>query len=182
MTKRVITECEHKDRPYWAKGMCKFCYDRKWRTRRMSQCHPERFEFGKGMCCACYHDHKKSKLARAKCHPNLPENKVGTGECDNCFRIRTKYRARILYNLSLEQYNDLLKRQNNCCALCKLPFGNEAPRVDHDHRCCPGKKSCGKCVRGLLHNNCNRVLGFLKDDVVLLKLAVQYLESGGDSL
>lgn len=27
--------------------------------------------------------------------------------------------------------------------------------VDHDHKCCSGDKSCGKCVRGILCPGCN---------------------------
>ena len=34
--------------------------------------------------------------------------------------------------------------------------------VDHDHGCCPGPSSCGKCVRGLAHEGCNRRLGPLE--------------------
>jgi hypothetical protein len=36
-------------------------------------------------------------------------------------------------------------------------------RVDHDHRCCPGAHSCGKCVKGLLCEGCNIASGWLGD-------------------
>ena len=36
--------------------------------------------------------------------------------------------------------------------------------VDHDHDCCPGSRSCGLCVRGLLCGTCNSAAGMLGDD------------------
>lgn len=48
--------------------------------------------------------------------------------------------------------------------------------VDHDRNCCPGYKSCGKCIRGLIHSKCNRVIGIAMDDIELLKSAIAYLE------
>lgn len=47
--------------------------------------------------------------------------------------------------------------------------------VDHDHDCCPGPKSCGKCVRGILCNGCNSALGYLKDDVSRVKMLCDYI-------
>lgn len=48
--------------------------------------------------------------------------------------------------------------------------------VDHDHACCPGHYSCGKCVRGLLCQDCNIAAGKLRDDPdVMLALAFYVL-------
>jgi hypothetical protein len=41
--------------------------------------------------------------------------------------------------------------------------------------CCPGKKSCGKCIRGLLCARCNSAIGLFDEDPVTLHAAVEYL-------
>lgn len=82
------------------------------------------------------------------------------------------------YNLTPEKYNAILTLQNNCCAICKttIPGGPGRFSVDHDHTCCPeNKRSCGKCIRGLLCQSCNNGLGRFKDDPKLLHLAAQYI-------
>jgi hypothetical protein len=48
-------------------------------------------------------------------------------------------------------------------------------KVDHDHSCCPGKQSCGRCVRGLLCHGCNTSLGLLKDNAETLRRLADYL-------
>lgn len=83
------------------------------------------------------------------------------------------------YRITPEQYDSLLAAQGGACAICKQPCASgKRLAVDHDHSCCPGKKSCGKCVRGLLCTRCNPALGYMKDDVALLKAAIDYLEKG----
>lgn len=74
------------------------------------------------------------------------------------------------FNLTLEQYAWLLKQQNGLCFLCEQPETRIDPRtglvmnlaIDHDRKCCPGLKSCGKCIRGLLCTDCNTCLGKLE--------------------
>lgn len=60
----------------------------------------------------------------------------------------------------------LLPAQNGRCAICK-EFFTGTPNVDHDHQT--------GVVRGLLCHGCNVGIGFLKDDIRLLKSAIVYL-------
>ena len=71
-------------------------------------------------------------------------------------------------------YSALESRQGMQCAICHrtLPLV-----IDHDHACCPGKRSCGRCIRGLLCDLCNRGLGMFKDDPIRLRAAAEYLAS-----
>ena len=81
------------------------------------------------------------------------------------------------YNLTPDEYNALYELQGGSCYICQRATGKvKRLSVDHDHSCCPGSTSCGACVRGLLCRNCNRdVLGHLRDSVVALQRAMDYL-------
>ena len=79
------------------------------------------------------------------------------------------------YKLSPERYAEMLSRQKNACAICGQ---NPTHRlfVDHDHKCCSDRDyTCGKCVRGLLCNVCNLVLGLVKDDISRFESFIKYL-------
>lgn len=71
------------------------------------------------------------------------------------------------YKLTVARWEELLRSQNGVCALCGEPESKTHNRsgdlirlaVDHDHRCCPGSMTCGRCVRGLLCYECNLLVG-----------------------
>jgi hypothetical protein len=68
----------------------------------------------------------------------------------------------------------MLVRQGGGCAICRRDNGKRLLAVDHDHACCPGERTCGKCVRGLLCDGCNHGLGKFRDDPELLRRAAEY--------
>jgi hypothetical protein len=88
-------------------------------------------------------------------------------------------RLKRYYNLSLEQFYEMLRTQKGLCVLCKAPVGVSKGdcAVDHNHECCPGEKSCGTCVRSILCNRCNLGLGSLRDSPEVLRRAADYVES-----
>lgn len=74
-----------------------------------------------------------------------------------------------MYGISLEDYNKMLKNQNEVCAICsKVCITGRALAVDHCHK-------TGK-IRGLLCAHCNTALGRFNDDPVMLEKAIKYLK------
>lgn len=79
---------------------------------------------------------------------------------------RRKRNRELKYGLSHNNFLDLLKAQNNRCAICGNTIGENAD-VDHCHET--------KKVRGLLCTKCNTGIGLFKDSVENLKKAIEYL-------
>lgn len=82
------------------------------------------------------------------------------------------------YGLTQDEYDAMLAAQGGLCAICRSPeSGNRSLAVDHDHACCPSaKRSCGKCIRGLLCTRCNVTLGNYEE---FRPRAVAYLATFG---
>jgi hypothetical protein len=80
-----------------------------------------------------------------------------------------KYSLLKRFNITAEQYDAMLTAQGGVCALCQKPerASHQSGKlkllaVDHDRACCPGDRSCGQCIRGLLCFSCNVTLGKLE--------------------
>ena len=97
--------------------------------------------------------------------------------CKPCQSNRNRERALSRYGLTHEDYSIMLGEQGGVCRIClkKETLGHGTLSVDHDHSCCAGIESCGKCIRGLLCSRCNKVLGAVEDQVTLLQSMVDYL-------
>ena len=124
---------------------------------------------GNKRCSRCRHWRPESSFGKNAALPDGLAN-----QCRDCqweSGLWSKYR------ITGDEYRSLLAKQEGGCAVCGslCPLGGRLA-VDHDHACCPGERSCGKCVRGLLCVDCNTALGSLKDDVSLLERAVAYLK------
>lgn len=73
------------------------------------------------------------------------------------------------YGLDSAAYEALLLAG---CAVCG---STEGLCVDHDHSCCPGRRSCGKCVRGALCNRHNVALGMVNESTEELQILIEYV-------
>jgi hypothetical protein len=85
-------------------------------------------------------------------------------------KIRNRKQQVAIYGLTLEQYDAMIKDQNEVCALCGKPETNIKKQnmcIDHDH-------ITGE-VRALLCDRCNRGIGSFNDDIDLLEKAIAYL-------
>ena len=84
---------------------------------------------------------------------------------------RRDYQYKRLYSITLKDYNKMLKRQKNCCAICgrsQDKFHHNLS-VDHNH-------STGK-VRGLLCQFCNtKILRHFRDNKNIAVGLVKYLQ------
>jgi hypothetical protein len=72
------------------------------------------------------------------------------------------------YGITLKQYELMLIKQDNECAICSNTMsGYRNCHVDHDHK--------HNIVRGLLCMKCNSLLGYAKDNPMILRYAINYL-------
>lgn len=71
------------------------------------------------------------------------------------------------YRITPERRQQFIDAQDGCCYLCGDRLLLDQPRkvhVDHDHACCSGNTACGKCIRGVACDPCNRGIGYFLDD------------------
>ena len=141
----------------------------------------------KKKCTVC-----KEEKTLANFHNSKRSN---DGKCYRCavcdrearesYRIANKDRFREVarnktirhkYGIEPDEYDKMLKSQSGVCAICGTdnPNGSRSRStyllnlaIDHCHK-------TGR-IRGLLCNNCNRGIGLLGDDVIVLRRAIEYL-------
>lgn len=129
-------------------------------------------------CKTCYNDYHKKRRNE---NPELAQKirdaqtrwRIANPEAD-----RRKYLLR-KFNITLEEYNELLDKQGGVCAICgdeervirRAKSGKEMLAVDHCH-------DTGK-IRGLLCFKCNTGIGALGDSVEGLERALSYLRRTG---
>jgi Recombination endonuclease VII len=119
-------------------------------------------------------DPEKTKILR-RGHESRRKKYDGSKESITAFRIRLRSK----FNLTIEQYEQMVKNQNNCCLICGLPETRKTYErkkvtklcIDHCHK-------SGK-VRGLLCWSCNGMLGMARDSITTLEEAIKYLKENG---
>lgn len=153
-------------RIHQAKGHCSYCYQRKLENGEFTAKPAKKFNDTHILCSSCDQWKEYIKFKRLK-GPITGRDYT----CSLCRKLWERYR------LTYERYNAMLIEQDNRCYICQVRF-KEITKcvVDHDHNCCSNGPSCGKCVRGLLCDLCNRGIGALRDSPDNLRRAALYLE------
>lgn len=119
-----------------------------------------------GRCKTCISKYGKNWAAKAK-KADPKKFKLAKRAAD------LKY----LFGLLLPQYNAILKLQNYCCKSCNEPLDLTINNpVDHDHSCCKTKKTCGKCIRGIVHPYCNTLIAIMEGKKKLMLGAIEHAE------
>jgi len=109
---------------------------------------------GRTKSCGCYKSRKGAN------HPNFRHGLTRTSE----YQYRKRLQPR--YGLSFEEYELLANLQGEVCAICgREPKGRLV--VDHCHS--------SNRIRGLLCNPCNRAIGMLQDNEVVISKAASYV-------
>ena len=83
------------------------------------------------------------------------------------------------YGITLAEYKARLVEQNYTCPICYKvfsdgAFGPDSPVVDHCHT--------NGHVRGIICNECNRGLGYFRDNIMALNNAAKYLARDAQAL
>jgi hypothetical protein len=81
------------------------------------------------------------------------------------------------YGVTPEKLAELIAAENGRCPGCGVSLlASNKVAVDHDHTCCNGNFSCGKCIRGILCRKCNSGMGMCMDDPQILRNLANYLQ------
>ena len=134
------------------------------------------FSPGRGSVCrTCKNEYHRSRYSN-------PELRRKSLESVARWRARNpdaehERRLKRLFNITLDEYNDLFDRQGGLCAICRQPEtvrrmkkgdGPERLAVDHCH-------DTGR-IRGLLCFKCNTAIGSLGDTQEHVNRAINYLQ------
>lgn len=174
-----VRHCEGK---FYAKGKCQQHWRREFRSRTCSSVDCEQPNYCRELCKSHYKRARRAGHITPLADRNAEPTQCSMTDCREFARMDHdtplcsghKSKAR-RYGMSFSQYVMLFAKFGGLCWVCRDEQGTH---IDHDHSCCPSRWDvCGECVRGLLCNSCNLMLGWAKDMPVRLQQGVEYLRS-----
>jgi len=116
-----------------------------------------------GWCRVCVKEYNRSSKGKENSQKYLESSK---GK-----RAKWKCNLKQKYNLFSEEWDIMFQRQEGLCALCEEPLDRAKAHVDHNHET--------EKVRGLLHPECNVLLGKIEKKPRLLEAIPIYLRRHG---
>ena len=121
--------------------------------------------------CKSEYDGKPSSILRRIKYNRLHQSQISEYH-SKYYDIKADHKAnlkmKIQYNITLTDYNRMLNTHNGACAICHMDNGPRRLHIDHDNT--------EGLVRGLLCNNCNLGIGYLKENHTIFLGAIQYLK------
>lgn len=106
----------------------------------------------------CYNcQNKRLKVYREKNRDRIKNNSY-------------KYNIKSRYNLSMNEYENMKKSQNNLCKICN----GKNKKTTRDRLCIDHCHKTGK-IRGLICDSCNNGIARFNEDISILKNAIKYL-------
>lgn len=124
-------------------------------------------------CCKEFLPFDSFSKRSDKSHLELDDRRRYRSFCYKCDSLKVKLK---FFNLTIEEFNLLRERCADCCSICgihekearNLKAYHYGLYIDHCHKT--------NTVRGLLCHNCNLLIGHAKDNVSVLKAAIEYLD------
>ena len=122
-------------------------------SKRYREAHPERI---KQFARQYYKAHKKERKQYLKQYREVHPEKI------------RQWNLKQKYGITLKQFDQMLKDQNNRCAICGKKFSKiNLPNIDHNHKT--------QKIRALLCKRCNVAMGLLEEDPTLLDKTKLYI-------
>ena len=120
---------------------------------------------------------KRCKNGRSHVCKACTSNAMRTWQKEHPERVSRGNTDKVWYRhgISEEGLSELFAKYDGKCWVC---LEADAEVVDHDHSCCTGNRTCGKCIRGVLCRSCNAGIGMFYDSPDKLMMAASYLTKG----
>lgn len=117
-----------------------------------------------------YNDWRITKSGQKRCNACDKAHDMKRNQTEKRKRYSKNLKLIKTYGITLEELEQKFVEQNYKCKICQddLKEGKGGYSVDHDH-------VTGR-VRGLLCRPCNKGLGHFRDDIQIMKLALDYLK------
>jgi hypothetical protein len=119
----------------------------------------------KESACRASRKYKQNHKAQAY----LAEKKWREKNPDRWRLLRKRHILKKRYGLTFKSLEELRLAQENLCPICDKELKTDrSTHIDHDH-------ITGR-VRGLLHAQCNRIVGYVENQRNKIDKALKYLE------
>lgn len=130
-----------------------------------------------GIELTAFNSVKNGQTIRPECKEcyNIKKNEVRNLDREAYSRYNWEYMLKRSFNMTPEQYNEILISQECKCAVCHEDcIRYDKLSVDHDH--------ITNQVRGLLCHRCNAALGLLRDDEKIIYSLLCYIQKFTEKL